>query len=224
MSALGEILRTCKAIFLDFDGPVCRVFAGVPPSTVASELLTFLSDQGIHPPEGYSANPLKLLAWVGEQHPHLSRVVDDRLRDAETLAVDSAAPTPHTEHLLALAHRQGIPLAIVSNNAHEAIEQYLTRHNLATYVALVVGRVPGNPALLKPHPRPVRCAVEQLGMQPSECALVGDSHTDVVAAHAVGVRVIGYAKTPERRPRLIAAGADAVVEDMGDIAMQMEAA
>ncbi|ORV04564.1 hypothetical protein AWC04_08170 [Mycolicibacterium fallax] len=65
---------------------------------------------------------------------------------------------------------------------------------------------------LKPDPYLVRTAVEQLDVDAGRCVFVGDSATDVEAGRAVGVRVIGLAKTPQRGQELLDAGAVALIE------------
>lgn len=224
MRDLDQVICNIRVLLLDFDGPVCRVFAGLPASVVASELRAYLLQQGVEPPDNLDSNPFKLLAWVGQHHPHLSRAVDDQLRNAESHAIESAAPTRHTENVMTAAGRRGIVIAIVSNNASEAIQRYLAAHGLADRVALVVGRVPGDPGLLKPNPHSVRRAIDELGVRPSDCVLVGDSAADVIASRAVGVHPVGFAKTPERGPGLVAAGAEAVIDSMGDLAACLDAA
>jgi pyrophosphatase PpaX len=43
----------------------------------------------------------------------------------------------------------------------------------------------------KPHPAPLRLALERLGASPAEAAYVGDSPFDMQAANAAGMRAIG---------------------------------
>lgn len=48
----------------------------------------------------------------------------------------------------------------------------------------------------KPHPAPLFLAAARLGVAPEECVYVGDAKTDVLAAHAAGMRCIAYSKVP----------------------------
>jgi hypothetical protein len=41
-----DVLAHADALFLDFDGPVCSVFAGIPASMVADQLRSVLADGG----------------------------------------------------------------------------------------------------------------------------------------------------------------------------------
>lgn len=44
----------------------------------------------------------------------------------------------------------------------------------------------------KPHPEPLFLATKRLDLQPSECVYVGDSHTDIEAGRAAGMKTILY--------------------------------
>ena len=85
---------------------------------------------------------------------------------------------------------------IVSNNAEPAIEAFLDHHDLRHLVHAVIGRVPGRPELMKPHPDSVLRALDILDRPPAQCVLIGDSVTDIEVSRATGLRSIGYAKTP----------------------------
>lgn len=119
MSQLAELIRNSGAVLLDFDGPVCSVFAGYSAETVATQLREFLNGHGVELPVEFADNrdPLKVLAWVGSAHPDLTKAVEDQLIAAETLAADSAAPTLHADDVMAAAVSSGRPVAIASNNS-----------------------------------------------------------------------------------------------------------
>lgn len=217
---LAELLAGTGPLLLDFDGPVCSVFAGYPAPEVAAELLKLLRNNGIDLPEAVATepDPLEVVRWTGRLgKPELTRTVDDALRAAELRAVPSAAPTPYAHDAIKAARQAGKPVAIISNNSAEAIAAYLTLHGLTAQVVTVIGRAYGQPELMKPNPEPVRRAVAALGTDPGACVLVGDSITDVEAALAAGVPCVGYANKPGKDSRLAAAGAHAVVTSMNDI-------
>ncbi len=44
----------------------------------------------------------------------------------------------------------------------------------------------------KPHPEPLLLAAKRLGLKPSECVYIGDSHTDIDAGHSAGMKTILY--------------------------------
>src|SRR5690606_20794550 len=98
-----------------------------------------------------------------------------------------------------------------------AARSFLDKHDLGRHVHTVVGRVPGRPDLLKPHPHLVRTAMARHGMRPGQCVLVGDSVSDVQAARNAGTRVIAYINKPHKRARLHAAGPDATVASIAEL-------
>lgn len=71
---------------------------------------------------------------------------------------------------------------------------------------------------MKPNPEPILQAAQALGELPERCVLVGDSLSGINGTRAAGVRVIGYANRPGTAKPFQAAGADAVIFSMGQIA------
>ena len=80
---------------------------------------------------------------------------------------------------------------------------------------LVVGRTDPDPRLLKPHPHLVLRALDALGGDPTICAFVGDSTSDVQSAKAAGTQSVGYANKPGECKSLQHAGADVIVNQHG---------
>jgi HAD superfamily hydrolase (TIGR01509 family) len=215
-----DVLGDVRSILLDFDGPICSIFAGLPAPEVAERLRRVLSAAGVPLPAAIAAeaDPLEVLRFsanVGT--PELVLRVDDELRAAELAAVVVAAPTPGTAEVIKAARRDDRAIAIVSNNSAPAIHAYLDAQGLSTDVAHVVGRRHGLPALMKPSPAPILHALALLGTDATTTVLVGDSTTDVEAAHAAGVRCIGLANRPLKNEILLKAGADAVIANMTDL-------
>ncbi|TDO39310.1 HAD family hydrolase [Paractinoplanes brasiliensis] len=204
---------------MDFDGPICSVFAGYPAPRVATELVKLLVGLDIEVPAEVRGepDPMEVLRWAGEQcSPKVVTAVEDALCEAELRAVAVASPTPFGHELIANAHARGLPVAIVSNNSVPAVEAYLAAHELTSLVAPIVGRAYADPARMKPHPGPIRDAVRILGASHAYCTLVGDSLTDIEAAQAAGVGVVGYANRSWKVDAFSAA--DAVVTSMQDLA------
>lgn len=201
-------------ILLDFDGPICSVFAGLPANTVAARLRQVLANHGAPIPEHITdeADPLQVLRYTGTlNNTDLTRLVDDELRRAELEAVQTSKPTLYVRELIIAAHDAGRPLAIVSNNSKQAIMKHLTAKGLGHYIAVVEGRKYGQPDKLKPDPDVLYRACAALGSHPSACVVIGDSPGDIHSARAAGMPAIGYANKGGKAKHLYAAGADAVV-------------
>ncbi|GAA1366057.1 HAD family hydrolase [Catellatospora chokoriensis] len=217
---LANLLAPSRRLLLDFDGPVCSIFAGYPAPTIANELVSLVRQTPLVVPESLAeeSDPLEVLRWVGANGtPSEVRTVEEALCAAEMQAVESAEETPFAREVLVAAFDLGLRIAIVSNNSAAAIYAYLEKRQLDDYVLSIVGRAFAEPDLMKPNPAPILRAVRSFGVAPADCVLIGDSIADIEGARAAGVPVIGYANRRHKATRFAAAGADVVVTSMEEI-------
>lgn len=210
-----EALAGKSLLLLDFDGPVCNVFAGYPASQIAAELVETID--GFAPDLAAGLNgerdPMEALRSAAKSLPaELVDRVDEQLTHAELDAVESAEPTPGAAGLIVDASRSGITVAIVSNNGADAIAKYLNDHALAEHIHTVMGRPFGRSELMKPDPYLLRHVLDSTGIEAERACFVGDSVTDIEAGAAVGVATVGYANKPGKAERLHEAGATIVVD------------
>lgn len=219
MSAdLSSYLGQVKGLLFDFDGPICGVFHTYKAAAVAADERTFLASKRIRLPESLPSapNPMKILAWVGDNAP-VAAELDDYLTRLEQQAVAGASPTRGAAAAVSAAH-ESVKTAIVSNNAAAAVETYLVAHGLDAYVDAIIGRPYAQPSKMKPHPYSLEQAAESIGVSLADCALIGDSVTDIEACQRAGVLPVGYAKTAQRGAELAKAGAAIVVDEMSELA------
>ncbi|WP_433530463.1 HAD family hydrolase [Micromonospora sp. CA-263727] len=218
---LSRLLGDVDALLLDFDGPVCGIFAGYPAPQVAAELVDVLRRHEVDVPPDLASepDPLEVLRRTGAAGDQgVTRAVEDALCAAERRAVETAEPTPYGREVIVAARQAGMPVAVVSNNSAGAVSAYLAAHRLAAYVSPIVGRAYAEPDRMKPNPEPILQAVRAVGGPAVRCVLVGDSLSDIDGARAAGVRVIGYANRPTKVEAFRGAGADVVITSMAVIA------
>jgi phosphoglycolate phosphatase len=215
---LAELLARTRCLLLDFDGPICAIFAGRPARTVVLDLLDVLPADGTPIPEPVASakDPFDVLRYAGTISTQLAQRVEAQLRANEIAAARTATATPHATEVITAWRDAGRPVAIVSNNSAAAVETYLSRHGID--VELVAARTSADAALLKPSPHLITRAIRTLDTTPAACALVGDSLTDITAARHAGVASVGYANKPGKRRTLSDAGADVVIDDMQALA------
>ena len=223
--AIEQIISQTRHLLLDFDGPVCSIFAGTAASQIAAKLRHTVKAAGFALPSGaeHESDPLEVFRAVATLGPEAAATAQQLLTTFESRAVETARPTPGSADLIITAYRTGRTVTIVSNNSSAAIWRYLGDHRLSDYVRAVFGR-DDDPALMKPSPYRVREAVGSLGADPHECAFVGDSGTDVLAGRLAGVPVIGYANKPGKADALIRTQADAVTTDLAEITTALRTA
>jgi phosphoglycolate phosphatase len=215
---LRRILTNTDALLLDFDGPICSVFAGIPAPLVADQLRQILAEGGytVLPDDVRTADdPFDVLFYAAKLGPDEARYVEAAFRAHEVEAVQSAEPTPSTIELMRAWKTTGRPLAVVSNNSTAAVETYLDIHQLRANVTYVSARANADVSMLKPSPFLVADSVDVLATPASRCTLVGDSITDVQASRAAEVTAVGYANKPGKAERFTASGVDLVITTMG---------
>jgi phosphoglycolate phosphatase-like HAD superfamily hydrolase len=213
------LMESAEAVLLDFDGPVCSLFAGYPASGVADHLrdLVIASGAEVGAAIRGTTDPLTVLRLTAEQHPALLASVDDALTLAERVAAHTARSTPGALEFLIDCDRARRPVVIVSNNSRDGVEVYLQDRHLWLLVGQIFGRPVRRPDLMKPHPARVDAALAFLQVDPERAVLIGDSVSDLRAAQACRVPFIGYADRPEKRDVLVRAGADVVIDSLSEL-------
>ena len=101
-------------------------------------------------------------------------------------------------------------LALVSSGSRARVRRQLREHHVA---AMFRAKVCSEDApRRKPHPAPLRMALDVLCLAPEACVYVGDAPEDIEMAHRAGMRgigVLGGSPVPER---LRAASPDALIQ------------
>jgi len=221
---LDTIVSRTRHLLLDFDGPICSIYAGLPAATVAERLRNIFGDHAQLPDEiTRTADPLEVFAYAATVSEDLATRVETAMTDQELAAVATAAPTPYVHEVVTACQNSGRSVAVVSNNSAAAVHSYLARHGLDDRIGLVVARTNHDPALLKPNPHLVAEAVNALNAEPGECTLVGDSVSDIEGARLANVQSIGYANKAGKRERLGSAGAGAIINSLADLALRLRA-
>lgn len=218
--AVRAVMRQAQCLLLDFDGPVCDIFAGLPAPTVADSLRATLEAAGAQlPPEARDTNdPLEVFRLSTSLGDDLNRLALRALTELEVKAAATARPTTGAADLMDRARDKGMPVAIVSNNSVAGVTAFLDREGLGGLVEYVSARASADPSLMKPSPHLLDQALMRFGAEPSSALLVGDSVTDVEASKIAGVVAVGYANRPGKVKRLGDAGADLIVTSIEELA------
>ena len=83
-----------------------------------------------------------------------------------------------------LHHHRQLPLAVVSNKPHHLAIGLLKQLDLLHPFSLIIGG--DSLAEKKPHPLPILHAAQVLNVDPTQCLMIGDHHTDLYSAQAAG--------------------------------------
>ncbi|MFF8845686.1 HAD family hydrolase [Streptomyces sp. NPDC015127] len=225
---LRELFSRARLVLLDFDGPVCDLFAERSAPEIARRLCERIGPDGLRRAgidEGVT-DPLAVLLGTHRADPGdvsgLALAVRKLLAEEETLAAATAVPTPGAVHLMERLAGGGKLLGIASNNCVPAIRTHLDLHGLLAYVTdpgrpgdghRIVGRH-DDPDLMKPHPYALRTLLTATGTDPGDGVMIGDSPNDALAAAEAGVPFIGIHPDAAKRDALRAAGAECLVDSM----------
>lgn len=79
-------------------------------------------------------------------------------------------------------------LAITTTRDRPDAEAFVERFGLEDHIRVIVARQ--DVRRLKPHPQPIQCAAERLGVEPQQCVVVGDTTVDVRAGKRSGAMTV----------------------------------
>jgi beta-phosphoglucomutase-like phosphatase (HAD superfamily) len=222
---LDAIIARTRWLLIDFDGPICSIFAGLPAPSVADHLRKVVTDLSVSLPEEIerTLDPVEVFAWSATVSPKLAERVEAELTAQEVAAAATAEPTPYIHDVLVACRETGRITAVVSNNSQRAVETYLNHHGLADRTGPIFARTSHDPALLKPSPHLIEKAIQTLKAVPSAAALIGDSVTDIDGSHQAGIASIGYANKAGKYERMVNAEADAIVTSLANVVLGLRA-
>ncbi len=199
-----ELVQAADALILDFDGPICDVFAGYPAAQVASELIRQVDF------EIQTEDPLDVVRRAVQLGADVEDI-DQMLTDLECLAIEKATESPGVRELIRSFDG---PIGIASNNAERAIKSWLDSVGLASAVRWVEGR---DPRTMKPDPRSLLATIGAINIAIDGCVFVGDSASDLLAARGIGLAFIGLATQSHKAIQFSNQGCDAIVRGMVDL-------
>lgn len=117
--------------------------------------------------------------------------------------------------LLESLQARGYPLAVLSNKPHPFTFHIVAQVFPSIDFKVVLGQLPGIPH--KPDPAGAHEIANLIGLLPEECTIIGDSTMDIETARNAGMRAIAVTWGFHDRERLIAAGADVMVDSPGEL-------
>ncbi|MCX4666100.1 HAD hydrolase-like protein [Streptomyces sp. NBC_01381] len=209
---LRELITPARFVLFDFDGPICRLFAGHSAERVAMGLVLGLKKRGLRgllPEEVWEEeDPMAVMHAVAAQHPgsDLIEEVEGQLTQEEMKATATAWPTPYADPVIQTWVNVGARLAITTNNNAGAVVAYLSSRNLEhCFAPHIYGRTQ-DLDLLKPNPYCLNRALSAMGADPSAALMIGDAPSDYEAAVRAGVKFLGYARNDRKEGLLRGAG------------------
>jgi len=130
---------------------------------------------------------------------------------------------PGVREVLRQLHRAGTPIAVITSSIAPAtqIEEELVSFGLNEFVGAIATGDDVSRELEEGHHfskvKILRLAAERLGVDPSECVVVGDYWNDVRDGKAMGAKTVAVLTGLMRRELLEKFGPDAIIESVRDL-------
>lgn len=119
-------------------------------------------------------------------------------------------PYPNIIEMLEGLKSKGVKLGVLSNKFDAAVKD-LAGFYFPAIFDVAKGESPTCPK--KPDPMGLLASIQEIGLNPSQVAYIGDSAGDMKTAKAAGTMAIGVSWGYQTVDRLVSAGADMVVDD-----------
>ncbi len=134
----------------------------------------------------------------------------DLVRRSKGLATQGASTTVEGTDKLLATLKDTYVMGIVTTRARAEAHDFLQRMQYHDLFSVVITRQ--DIFRLKPHPAPVREAIDRLNVSPQHCVMVGDTGLDVRSARRAGAYAVGVLSGFDHREELERAGAHLIVE------------
>ena len=119
-------------------------------------------------------------------------------------------PYPNIIEMLEGLKSKGVKLGVLSNKFDAAVKDLAGFYFPVTF-DVAKGESPTCPR--KPDPTGLLASIQEIGLNPSQVAYIGDSAGDMKTAKAAGAMAIGVSWGYQTVDRLVSAGADMVIDD-----------
>jgi len=161
------------------------------------------------------SDPEIVKTWLGERHPDVQAVIDERTRRYRAAAADGSTVHEHVREAVHFA-AEHVPLAICSGAARAEIEPVVEAAGIAGCFGAVLSSddvVHG-----KPDPEGYVRALELLEADPARAVVFEDTEAGVASARAAGVGRVLAMRTTLEPHRL--AEADELIDRLDVAVMQ----
>jgi phosphoglycolate phosphatase len=212
-----------KAVIFDLDGTLLDTIEDIAEASnrvYGRRGLAPFSIEEMKKLVGEGAEELVRKAFAARGVPvpseaEMTGVIRDYRREYEACWRLHSRPYTGVPQLLGELARRRIKTAVLSNKA-QMFTSVMTADLIPDHrFDIVLGALPGVP--LKPDPAPALAIAVELGLEPSACALVGDTSIDMTTARAAGMFAAGALWGFRTADELRSSGADVLLASPADL-------
>ena len=188
---MPQILAPFAAFVFDMDGvlldtePLYKEAMHLACEDLGYEMTAELHNAQIGIP--HDMGNLMMMKAFGEDFP-IALYNEYTHKTMIALTADNVPVKPGAHELIAELNARDIPVAVATSTASPIAPERLKRAGLFDKFTTVVTR--SDVTHGKPHPEPFLTAAERLGVDPTFCIALEDSHNGIRSAHGAGMRAI----------------------------------
>ncbi len=211
-----------KAVLIDLDGTLVHTapeIASAANSMLETLNLPRLAAKKIESFIGEGAATLitRCLAQQlnTEPSPELLATAQPLFFKAYAQNVADSQPYPQVIEALQLIKKTGVKLACITNKPAAFTMPLLQKSGLSTYFDIVVSG--DTLAKKKPEPDQIFYICEKLAILPNQAVLIGDSKTDIAAAHNAGCFIFAVPYGYNQGYSIDIASVDAMINQLSEV-------
>jgi phosphoglycolate phosphatase len=217
------MLPSFEAILFDFDGTLA--IPNLDFADMRRQLNVFTASHGFEVDDLAHLDMLDLMhtamAWLnqqsGERGSTYYRQADGLLRDIEIACAQRSGLLPGILDLLDALRSCRIAIGIVTRNCEPAVR--IIFPDVDSYCGALYARE--HVERVKPHPAHLQAALTHLGVEADRALMVGDGAMDMQAGKSLGLFSIGVLSGETPREKLLAHGADLILDSAADLLHQL---
>jgi len=115
--------------------------------------------------------------------------------------------------------QQHYPMSVVSARGARSTGWFLDQFELTPMFHTIV--TAQTCKYTKPRPDPILYAADQMGVEPEECLMVGDTTVDILSAMAAGAQSVGVLCGFGENDELVKAGANIILDTTADLVKEL---
>jgi phosphoglycolate phosphatase len=209
---LGKTM-TYKAIIFDLDGTLVNSLEDICDAT--NFALHFFGQQPHELPEFKrmvgDGTKVLMSRCLPENRQDLIEEALVKMREKyNEICLNKTRPYKGLIEVIDEMAKKGIKMAVLTNKDQKLAEK-IVKHFFGQYFQIIKG--PADAIPLKPAPETTLQILKQLGVEPKDAALVGDSNIDILTAKNARITGIGVNWGFRGEEELTAAGADYTIDE-----------
>ena len=152
------------------------------------------------------------IAIAGEHGLTKDTEVRTRFLDRLDRIMDDTGAGGDVVKVLKELRKKGFKMGIVTFQRKPRLERRLETWKLKGYFQSII--TPEQQAEFKPSPQPFLTAIEELGLKPAQCFVVGDEPVDMIGGKKAGTKTVGLPQGFFSEEELKSAGADFIISSI----------